>query len=262
MAQPEFEYTTENFKDYYERLKSYFGNGSDGAATRFLNMISDGVPFAFSRFNDGEMSAFKKGDGQRIGRTAHTNIDENLRQKLRDAMSHQQKNYWVGMPCSTCFPDLYKIAREYVKEDYEYQTRAVALTNRNWAKFVLNFPESVKKKDLHWICSSDQNTQMLTDVFGMEFKQRIDLPNIDAWKHYDEIKDRYEEFEPGSVVGFSCGPMSRILAPEWFSKRPDVTFIDIGSVYDPFTRNVWHACHRGWTSPQMFNETKRCMECN
>lgn len=261
MAQPEFEYTKENFVKYYTRLKAYFGNGSDGTVDVFLRMLSEKTPFALSRFNDGEMSAFKKGDGERIGRTQHTLINQDVRDKLSKAMMHRQENYWVGMPCSVCFPDLYEIAKKYVG-DYELQTRACVLTNRNWAKFVLNFPEAVKNREIHWVGSSDQNLQMLTDVFGIKIKDRTDLPNIDAWDHHDCIKDKYQEFKSGSVVAFSCGPMSRILAPEWFEKRPDVTFIDIGSVYDPFTRNVWHACHRGWASPQMFNETRRCSECN
>ena len=260
MAQPDFDYTKENFIKHFNKLKTMDFPESDIEVDRILTMLSEGIPFAFSRFNDGEMSAFKKGDGERIGRTAHTNIDDNLRNHLEKAMSHQQENYWVGMPCSTCFPDLYEIAQKFVSVDYPYQTRAVTITNRNWGKFVVEFPTAVKGKKLHWICSSDQNLQMLTDVFGLEFESRIDLPNIDAWEYYQEIKNKYKEFEQGSVVAFSCGPMSRILIPEWFEKRPDVTFLGIGSVYDPYTRNVWHACHKSWDKG--FNETRRCEECN
>lgn len=260
MAEPDFSYSKENFIEHYDKLKELNFDKSDKEVDIFLDMLREGIPFAFSRFNDGEMSAFKKGDGERIGRTAHTNIDDNLRNQLIKAMSHEQKNYWVGMPCSVCFPDLYEIASKFVRKDYPYQTRAVALTNRNWGKFVANFPDAVKGKKLHWICSSDQNLQMLTDVFDLQFESRIDLPNLNAWEHYDEIKDRCDEFEPGSIVGFSCGPMSRILAPEWFSKRPDVTFFCIGSVYDPYTRNIWHACHKSWDKG--FNETRRCDGCN
>lgn len=261
MAEPDFSYSTENFKKLYEKLKTYDFPESDGEVDRFLTMLKEKTPFAFSRFNDGEMSAFRKGDGERIGRTQHTVIDDNLRDHLKKAMSHQQENYWVGLPCFTCFPELHEYAIQYVSDDYPYKTRAVALTNRNWGKFVSEFADSIKDRTLYSVCSSDQNLEMMSDVFGLEFSGVIRLPSINAWDYYDQIKNSYENFESGSVVALSCGPMSRILAPEWFSKRPDVTYIGVGSVFDPFTRNIWHSCHKGWMEGG-FNNLPRCEGCN
>jgi len=262
MAQPDFDYTVENFKHLYVKLKTEpLVMDGDGEVSRFLSMLKNKIPFAFSRFNDGEMSAFKKTDGERIGRTQHTKIDDNLRDHLIQAMSHEQDNYWVGLPCSTCFPDLHKCAMKYVRDGYPCITRAVGLTNRNWGRFVSEFADSISDRDLYWVGSSDQNLQMMSDVFGMEFKDIIEVPNIDAWTHYDEIKDSYKNFTSGSVVALSCGPMSRILAPEWFSKRPDVTYIGVGSIFDPFTRNVWHSCHKGWMERGR-NILPYCVGCN
>ena len=96
---------------------------------------------------------------------------------------------------------------------------------------------------------------------GLNIKDRFDVPQINAWELYDKIKDGYSQFDEGDVVAFSCGPLSRILIKEWFEKRPDVTFVGVGSVFDPFTRNVWHACHRGWTSRGRC-ETRECSVCN
>ena len=261
MAEPDFSYTVENFKGLYEKLKTCEFKESDQEVDRFLTMLKERVPFAFSRFNDGEMSAFRKGDGERIGRTQHTSIDDDLREHLKRAMSHEQENYWVGLPCFTCFPNLHEYAMQYVSNDYPYKTRAVGLTNRNWGKFVAEFPDAVKDRKLYWMCSSDQNLEMMSDVFGLQFEGRIDLPSIDAWNHYDKVKGLYETFESDSVVALSCGPMSRILIPEWFAKRPDVTYIGVGSIFDPFTRNIWHSCHKGWME-RGFNNLPRCEGCN
>jgi|TARA_R110000824_G_scaffold111145_1_gene259474 hypothetical protein len=261
MAQPEFDYTEENFKKFYKDLKETKFIMGDDECDVFLDMLHHKIPFALTRMNDGEMSSFVRPDGQRFGRTQHTVVDENLRERFREVLSHEQKNYWIGLVCSECFPELYEKSKEYVRDDYEYQTRAVVLTNRNWGKFVSTFADAVYGRTLHWVGSHDQNIQMLKDVMGLEFGKITLVPQLDAWKYYDEIKDTHEMYDDGDVVAFSCGPMSRILIKEWYEKRPNVTFMGVGSVFDPFTKNVWHSCHRGWTSKGKC-ETKSCGRCN
>jgi len=261
MAQPEFEYTTDNFRKFYEELKNTEFVTTDKECDRFLNMLESEEPFALTRMNDGEMSSFVRPDGQRFGRTQHTVVSEKLRQKFREVLSHEQKNYWVGLVCPECYPDLNKIAKEYVRDDYEYQTRAVVLTNRNWGRFVTKFPDAVSNRRLVWMGSKDQNLEMLRDVTSINIREVISVPNLNTWDYYDQIKQMHRKFSDGDVVAFSSGPISRILIKEWYEQRPDVTFVGIGSVFDNFTKNVWHACHRGWTRMGKC-ETKECSVCN
>ena len=68
-------------------------------------------------------------------------------------------------------------------------------------------------------------------------------------------------FLPGDIVCVSLGPTARILVRQWFEKFPNITFIDIGSNLDPFTRNVSHRCHLGWEETG-FNLSTPCEECN
>ena len=62
-------------------------------------------------------------------------------------------------------------------------------------------------------------------------------------------------------MAVSLGPTARILVKDWFEKYPDITFIDVGSNFDPFTRKVYHNCHKGWEETG-FNIGKPCSECN
>jgi hypothetical protein len=45
--------------------------------------------------------------------------------------------------------------------------------------------------------------------------------------------------EPGSLVFVSCGPLGRILTKEWFEWDRSLTILEVGSVFDPMTQNVW-----------------------
>jgi hypothetical protein len=80
------------------------------------------------------------------------------------------------------------------------------------------------------------------------------LPKKNAWDVYDSIKKADTEFQKDDIIILSCGPMGRVLACEWFSQNSNCTYLDLGSTFDPYTRNVWHNCHKG--------KLKFCKECN
>ena len=69
--------------------------------------------------------------------------------------------------------------------------------------------------------------------------------------------------EPSDLLAFINSDKSRILFKADSSKLDanDLTIIDIGSTFDPFTRDVWHNCHKGWEETG-FNQTAPCKECN
>ena len=100
-----------------------------------------------------------------------------------------------------------------------------------------------------------ENTVLHTDLgFPIEIGKNCTIGHKAMLHGYEE------KIESGAVVFISCGPLARVLVKEWFQKRPDVTFIDIGSTFDPFTRNVRHRCHTGWENG--FNDVPRCVQCN
>ena len=73
-----------------------------------------------------------------------------------------------------------------------------------------------------------------------------------------KFKKNNKDFD---IIMISSGPTARVLSKEFFEIDPTRTYIDIGSTFDPFTRNVWHNCHKGWLETG-FNKTKRCIKCN
>ena len=122
-------------------------------------------------------------------------------------------------------------------------------------------PPALKGKRLVWIGGSDQNVDNLEEL-GIKVDQKGLIPNKNSWKFYEHVRDTFpKSFQTGDVVALSLGPTARVLVKEWFEERPDVTFIDVGSNFDPYTRNVSHNCHKGWEETG-FNLTQRCEECN
>lgn len=224
----------------------------------FIDNLKNNIPFAYARFNDGEMGGI-----QQVGFIAARGdqyVDTSLSTALKEAISHKQKNYYIGIPCSLCFPEYNKLALDMIGE-YEYITHAVATTNRNWKKFIDTFPMLIKNKRLVWVSGKDQNTEALQEI-GITVDKKGLIPNKNSWRYYEHVLETFPKaFQPGDIVCISLGPTARILARKWFERYPDITFIDIGSNFDPFTRNVRHRCHMGWEETG-FNISSPCAECN
>lgn len=216
-----------------------------------LSNLKNNIPFSFIRFNDGEMMGIKK-VGAVVAR-GDQKVNESLRNKLIDAIQHRQENYYIGRPCSTCFPEHYKLYREYVEEDYEYEVLAVQFCNNNmWNYVIKEFNNILKGRDVQFVTGHDQVLKKLE--FYKNIRGHYIVNSKNGWEDYKHTKPYGKSFLNGDVVLLSCGPMSRVLAYEWFKENPECTFIDVGSLFDPFTRNIWHNCHNG--------KLKYCKECN
>lgn len=217
-----------------------------------LKNLEDGVPQALARFNDGEMRGIVR-VGDTVARGCQR-VGEHLSDKLKEALSHRQERYWIGLPCEKCFPRWAKHAKNYIDPDYKYLTKAVVNTNRNLDLVWESLPKLFKGKIIYWISGKDQDFNKLRTSTGVVVYQKESLPLKNAWSMYDEIRDDYRVFAKGGIVVLSCGPMAEVLVKEWYERRPDVTFLDLGSTFDPFTRNVWHSCH--------LKKLKHCPVCN
>jgi len=224
----------------------------------FIENLQNNIPFGYARFNDGEMMAIDQ-IGSVVARGDQV-VDESLHNALNEAIIYKQERYYIGIPCSLCYPHLASLAREVVG-DYDYLTSAVATTNRNWQHFITSFPVAMDERRLIWIGGNDQNAHAIR-AMGIDVAKTALVPRVNSWEYYEKIRQTVPQyFQPGDVVGISLGPTARVLVRQWFEEYPDLTFIDMGSNLDPITRNVRHNCHRGWEETG-FNLTKRCAECN
>lgn len=201
--------------------------------------------------NDGEAQAIVQ-PGCTVAR-GDQHVPQDLSDALREAIQHEQENYWVGLPCSTCATGKwYHQIKDLVRPDYEYLTKAVVTTNRNWKLFTKELQAIFSNQEyrIHWVSGEDQ----ATDKLPFKIATHIPVANKNSWKEYESMKNWGPDFQQGTVTFFSCGPLGRVLARQWFEQNPKASFIDIGSAFDPYTRNVWHACHNG--------TLRKCAGCN
>ena len=222
-----------NPTNHMGKIADYFDikeDSADNEVKLLMSIMKHRIPFALSRFNDGEMGGIQR-VGASIARGDQI-VDISLHNKLIECIKHEQTNYFVGMPCKTCFSHMRDTADSLVRSDYPYKIRACCITNRNWLYFIQNFKDSLDGRKLNWIGGDNQKLDVFND-WGIELDFKAHVPR----------------------------PLSRILAKEWFEINPTLTVIDIGSGTDPFTKPWWGDCHVGWLETG-FNRTKRCKECN
>jgi len=215
-----------------------------------LDKLKRQEPVALARFNDGEMSAIMNPAGTVTVARGDQFVGLDLRHRLLAALTHEQENYYKGIPCKNCYPKFHQQAKQLVG-DYKYLTYAVVNTNRNWQYFRDNLGDAIGDRRVIWVSGQDQNVNALKN-FGIEVDKHIKLPTKNAFSRYEEIRDM--RFIKGDVVLLSCGPIGRVLVWNWFMENPQTNFLEIGSTFDPYTRDVWHRCHLG-TLP-------KCEECN
>ena len=224
----------------------------------FFENLKNKKNFCYVRFNDGEMMGIES-IGSVVARGDQV-VDASLNKALTEAIKHRQKNYYIGVPCSLCYPKHRKLSEEIIGE-YDLITSAVLLTNRNWKEFHDRFPVAMKKRELIWVGGKDQDPEKLKE-YGLNVVNTIRVHNRESWKYYDRLEEMLPQFiKKDTVVGISLGPTARVLCRKLFEKYPDATFLDMGSLLDPITRGVYLSPHKGWEETG-FNIQMRCEECN
>lgn len=224
----------------------------------FFNMLKKKQNFCFVRYNDGEMMGIDK-VGSIVAR-GDQHVNKSLQSKLVEGLVHRQKNYYIGIPCSKCFPKYNLLATKMIKE-YKHKTSAVLFTNRNWKKFYDNFPSVCSDREIVWVGGKSQSKENLLK-YGLNIKKCVLIPEKNSWLFYEKIiKIVPPLLAPNDIVMVSLGPTARVLCKEWFEQYLNNTFIDIGSTLDPITKGIYFNAHKGWKDTG-FNLQKRCEECN
>ena len=225
-----------------------------------LRLTREREPWALARFNDGEMTAISKRSGK-ISRGLQE-VTPSLADALKAAMKYRRRNYWIGLPCRVCWKKHRAAALKLCNPmHYQHTTLAVVLTNRNHKRWQEEFPPLLVGRRVVWVGPKEQDTMNLP--FCDEIASRVFVAKEDAWRWAEECGLMsfgaqvriVDTFSHGDVVLISCGPLGRVLAHLWFDARPDLTIIDVGSIYDPITLGTKTArIHKG-TLP-------RCKGCN
>jgi mannosyltransferase OCH1-like enzyme len=214
----------------------------------FESLLTQNIPFSFSKFNDGEIACILDSTPNCVVSRGFQKSSPELSKKLGYALFHQQKNYYIGLPCFSCYSHLRTFCDS--KVNHSNCTLSNVFINSNLNKSVNLFRDILPQRRVVFICSEKAKTDSLPFQPYLVFR----TPNNDAWSYFDKVKNLYTIFSPGDVVILACGPLGRVLAYEWFLKRGDITCLELGSFYDPLTTKKSYLYHEG--------VLPYCQECN
>lgn len=206
-------------------------NSFRGDLQHIQSMLRERIPFSLSRYGDSEMmildntpvNTLFKG-GINFQRQAH------LRTALKESLTHNQENYFVGVVCPCCVGEKKSFAmKQATSLDDSKLTWANLFVNANFSYFQKSIVSEFSAYNITMVSPGDvSNLPLLVD-----YHYSI---GSDAWIHNedvcDKLIDQLEEEEHHHLVLLSAGPFANILCHRLFSRFPHNTIIDIGSVFN------------------------------
>lgn len=198
----------------------------------FHNLLKNKIPFAVTRFGDGErmimedvnLNLLHKGEFNYTGQA-------DLRYDLTYSFQLDKENYFVGIPCPCCQPiDKVKWMKDSTYLPETKLTWANIFVNGNYPYFMNSFIKDFNLYKITFI--GPGNVDNLP--FDVSTKYKI---GPDAWIHNKNI---YEELRSQIITTnsvnelflFCAGPYANILVSKLYEEFPDNTYLDLGSVFN------------------------------
>lgn len=210
-------------------------------------------PFCFIRLNDGECSAIKNYNSV-LARGLETS-DINMSNKLKQCLTFEKENYFVGLPCKLCYPDLDNFINNIINKNNKHFINANCLINNNYDKTFKIFTENLKNRNIVIITNDEmvKNINKLNNI-NIFVNKVITVSSKNAFcNSYEKIKNCWKEIDNCSVVISLCGPLGRIISKELFEKNDTLTCLELGSFFDPILNNKSYLYHT--------KTLKYCQEC-
>lgn len=224
----------------------------------FINKLTKKEPFCFVRLNDGEVNAIID-ESSVISRGADISC-----KKMKEALSNivynteHPDNLYIGVPCIYCYETLNKFIVEELKSKKSKSFMenniidANILINNNYNSTLKILLNNLGDCEVHVIISDDASASRLIEI-GLNIVKTTTVPSRHAFKNkYQELSKLIPE--ENIVLLALCGPLGRVLCYEYYCKQPKSTFIDLGSFFDPITRNISYLYHT--------NNHKHCENCS
>jgi len=228
----------------------------------FINKMKNKEPFAFAHFNDGEMQYILNKSQGPISRGAQ-DYDSKLAQHLKEAFLINNANFYRGIPCRKCFPEMRKESDELLQlhDTMNIPTTPACVFHHNYLRRKHELLQTIMSYDnITWVTNNTFNLDMV--LYKMEQLKELDeskeakeskdkkekkrksirhirIPGNNGYNKYEEMKTL--DYNQGELVLYLCGPLGRILAGESSVKYPNTTFLCLGSYFDNLSNNVGHS---------------------
>jgi len=254
------------------RFEKHKNPDYESTMKHFLNLLRKKEAFTFAHFNDGELNFIRKYINSDHKKTWNGRIQDQydipLAERLLDSIKYKQKNYYLGISCSTCAAPRRKVADEIIGH-YDHKIGAMVFHHNQ--RYLPQIISQMRDREMFYVMNDYQRLDVLESL-GVTVKKEniIRIPFVNSHKEYDNLKDR--KFPDGAFVILMCGMLAKILIRNWYELNPKTTFIALGSTMDdfiqttntkyrpypkklPLTRNI-HLI-----KAFLFGNKKKCVEC-
>ena len=196
----------------------------------FIETIDSGVPFAFTRWGDGEWLNIRKSTGR--------NCDGNLYyHDLGDALSkivETRQDYILGfqdtqwrLPSDVDkYPD-----QDWVDADVFHKA---SMDNR-----LSSLIETLQTRRVVYIGNKDLKGLPFIDEF-------IEIPQNNVWLIREEVLEKIKgtiDSHVSKVYCFSAGMATNVFIDRLWKYNRTQTYIDVGSVFDPYVGKITRTYH-------------------
>lgn len=219
----------------------------------FIDKLTNRNPFAFSRYSDGELyilqnkelmldegiikientinrGYYKSQDFKHFDPSKH----QDFRNKLLEAFTHKQENYYKGISCRCCVGDeAFNQQINIHGGDNQFLTWSNLFVNSNYTVFIETVLPILQTYDTIMICHESANLSKLEFVI-QDFRVGYNAM-INDYHKIDDIKNWIDKEEiTGKLFLFSASTFSNLAIYELFKHNNKNTYLDIGTCLTPF----------------------------
>ena len=224
--------------------------------TILLARLALGIPFSYVHFNEGEVRAALHAAGA-VPNGAQR-FSPALREAMRAAMNASHPNLYAGVPCRAEFPREHLSALQLVSTESARRTAATVFINGNFPLLMTAkgglFVDLLRRRaqgghSLHLVASEAADVARFSAATRLVPKTVVRTPKRDSFARRDNVsREALSQFGDGDIVIVCTGALGRILVTEWTRLRPQTTFLELGSFFDPefgFRALAYHRQVRG-----------------
>jgi hypothetical protein len=189
-------------------------------------------PFAFSRYGDGEVLCMAGAKGEnRDGHSYHATLGAALRCTVQDPK-----------------PQITYALQGLVRRDKKLKAVLAKHSKvETWADADVLHRQSRKNVMGDLFARMEERTTILVGPDRLQklgFCQIV-IPDRNCWEAYgDVIQQIIKFYRAGDVLVLCAGMMASVIIQKLVDKLEDATFLDAGSLFDPYVGHSTRAYHR------------------
>tara|TARA_R100001163_G_scaffold65221_2_gene61665 strand:+ start:250 stop:951 length:702 start_codon:yes stop_codon:yes gene_type:complete len=192
--------------------------------------LQNNIPFAFSRWGDGEWIMVSKTYDDKKNANIDGNIYyDDLADKLKQIVS-QKQDYYMGhmkMPIADPYGNSLEHMKHEYPQDWKNSDLLHGLSIRNQIPYMLELFQSI-----HVVYIGNESLKTLP--FIDEF---IEIPYKNVWDNYDKILSDIKNCIKDDIHKtflFSAGMATNVFVDDLWKYNKNNTYMDVGSVFDPY----------------------------